>query len=713
MDGLEAVKQRSAEDPSLSEAIIQQLQDVLYEINPYAASYRHMGELEDEENERAALTGNAPNEVTMVFLQGGDKRRYNAPSDEISAVFVGQDGAPPGNHDIVVYPRNQPLRQISYMNKHCDPMMYPLLFPTGQFGWDPAMQHNPAFQTASRKKLTQLQYYAYRLAVRPSFSAIHRGGKLLQQYIVDAYVKTEAERLKFVQLHQSQLRVERYQGLMDHIHNEAAANNMEVGKVVILPSSFAGSPRNMQQEYQDAMAIVAKKGRPDLFLTYTCNPKSREIVENLLPGQKASDRPDLVSRVFKQKLSELKTDLFKRDLLGKVVAHIHVIEFQKRGLPHAHMLIWLHSDDKLRTADEVDRLICAELPDPVSEPVLYEIVKSTMIHGPCGIVDGKVFDKSPCQSSGNCSKNFPKPFAESTNISVDGYPVYRRRNDGRTVTVRGCVLDNRWVVPYNKILSLRYGSHINVEACMSIKSVKYLFKYVYKGHDCINLEVSEKYNHDEVKSYLDARCVTAPEAMWRLSEFEMHGKSHTIIRLPVHLPEQQNVYFRSGSEEEAVETGTKTQLTAFFQLNLSCPEARRHLYNEIPNHYVYDKKRALWKQRKQGGKKIIGRMYSASPRDREKYCLRTLLLHVTGPTSYEDLQTYNGVVYGSFSEACIARGLMDDDQEWDRALREAITLLMPRQCRQLFVTILTHCNPSEPNLLWENHKEGLSEDFTR
>ena len=126
--------------------------------------------------------------------------------------------------------------------------------------------------------------------------------------------------------------------------------------------------------------------------------------------------------------------------------------------------------------------------------------------------------------------------------------------------------------------------------------------------------------------------MTAPEAMWRLSEFEMHGKSHTIIRLPVHLPEQQNVYFRSGSEEEAVERGTKSQLIAFFQLNLSCPEARRHLYSEIPNHYVYDKKRALWKQRKQGGEKMIGRMYSASPRDREKYCLRTLLLHVTGPT---------------------------------------------------------------------------------
>ena len=60
-------------------------------------------------------------------------------------------------------------------------------------------------------------------------------------------------------------------------------------------------------------------------------------------------------------------------------------------------------------------------------------------------------------------------------------------------------------------LSLRYGCHINLEACMSIKSVKYLFKYVYKGHDCINIELSESnvYTHDEI----DARYVSAPEAL--------------------------------------------------------------------------------------------------------------------------------------------------------------------------------------------------------
>ena len=71
---------------------------------------------------------------------------------------------------------------------------------------------------------------------------------------------------------------------MDHLHS--GATNSRVGRPVILPSSFIGSPRNMQQNYQDAMAIVRKFGKPDLFITVTCNPNWREIVENLFPGTK-------------------------------------------------------------------------------------------------------------------------------------------------------------------------------------------------------------------------------------------------------------------------------------------------------------------------------------------------------------------------------------------------------------------------------------------
>ena len=76
--------------------------------------------------------------------------------------------------------------------------------------------------------------------------------------------------------------------------------------------------------------------------------------------------------------------------------------------------------------------------------------------------------------------------------------------------------------------------------------------------------------------YLDARYVSAPEAFWRLSEYEMHGKSHNIICLPVHLPDSQNVYFRLGMEEQALARSTGTQLTAWFDLNKQDPSANQY-----------------------------------------------------------------------------------------------------------------------------------------
>ena len=155
---------------------------------------------------------------------------------------------------------------------------------------------------------------------------------------MDHYVKIEGQRLDFIRHNQNQLRAESYAGPIDYLENAANERNLRAGNITILPSTFSGSQRNMHQLYLDAMSLVAKKGKPDLFLTFTCNPKWPEIVNNLLPGQTTSDRPDLVARVFKLKLNALKKDL-KDGILGVSSAHVDVIEFQKRGLPHAHMLL--------------------------------------------------------------------------------------------------------------------------------------------------------------------------------------------------------------------------------------------------------------------------------------------------------------------------------------------------------------------------------------
>ena len=353
----------------------------------------------------------------------------------------------------------------------------------------------------------------------------------------------------------------------------------------------------MQQNCQDAMVIVRKYGEPDLFITFTCNPRWKQIEEQLFPGQTPSDRPDLIARVFKLKLNELIDDIIKKHIFGRTVAHIFVIEFQKRGLPHSHMLIIMGNENKPRDSNTIDRVVSSEIPDPLQCPRLYEMVKSHMIHGPCGILN----KKSLCMEDGKCTKDFPTEFRNETVPNKNGYLSYGRRYNGITVKVGKYAINNRRVVPYNPYLVMKYDAHVNTEVCAAVKSIKYLFKYVYKGHDCANVNLersvpdevtsSKPLEWDEIKAHLNARYVSALEAVWRLFEFPLHDKSHSIIRLAVHLPNMQPVYFSEGNELDALDrAATKdTTLTTWFKLNRDCSDARVYLYHDIPNHFVFDR----------------------------------------------------------------------------------------------------------------------------
>ncbi|UYV82863.1 hypothetical protein LAZ67_22001131, partial [Cordylochernes scorpioides] len=675
--------------------ILTLLDSVLRRVNPYTSAYRQMHQVELAEEHRARIENRQMCQVQMLIRQNHcrDLRRYNAPSvSEVAAIFVDQDGHVPSNRDIAVFPHDRGLVRISPLNPNCDPMTYPLLFPAGDPGWAIGILHEENMRTSTRNHVTMLQFYSYRLAIRPGFSPIHYGRRLFQQYVVDAYVKTEGNRLNYIRQNQSLLRVELYQGLMDYIHEQEHSRGVRIGRIFILPSSFPGSSRAMQQNYQDAMAIVRKFGIPDLFVTFTCNPRWTDIVENLLPNQNPSDRHDLVARVFNLKLQQLLREIVSQHVLGVVIARVHVVEFQKRGLPHAHMLFMLREEDKPRDRDAIDRLVCAEIPSPTMQVQLYDMVRKHMIQGPCGNFNLH----SPCMSDGKCTKDFPKSFLQLTEANNNGYPRYRRRDDGQTLVVGTHEVDNRWVVPYNPYLLVRFNAHINVEVCASVKSVKYLFKYVNKGHDRAEVEVSvgeldmESRAHDEIKNFLDARYVSAPEAMWRMFEYRLHAHSHTICRLAVHLPNFQSVYFVEGSEEQALENASRrrTTLTAWFQLNCVNVSARSLLYGDIPSAYVF--RQNQWSARVRGGALCIGRAQS-----------------------FEDLRTVDDIVCSTFKEAAQRRGLLADDSEWDACLAEAALFQMPCQLRQLFATILIYNNPTDPVSLWTKYKGYLSEDFSR
>jgi hypothetical protein len=155
---------------------------------------------------------------------------------------------------------------------------------------------------------------------------------------------------------------------------------------------------------------------------------------------------------------------------------IYVIEFQKRGLPHAHIVIFFAKDYKPHMVKDVDRMISVEL--------------SNLEVGPrddCQMHDAwsmwSCVSKCPMHGRWQMQKKYPCKFQFETVTDVNEYFIYRCRDMGCTFLVHGVELDNRWVVPHNVYLSTKYDAHINVEVCNNISIVKYLFKYVYKGHD--------------------------------------------------------------------------------------------------------------------------------------------------------------------------------------------------------------------------------------
>jgi PIF1-like helicase/Helitron helicase-like domain at N-terminus/Helicase len=779
LDSAAALEQRMSIQANqvCSRDVMEKLDTLIREVNPFAKSYKLMREIELEEEELASRENRTSIPVLMDFVQNKslDKRRYNCPTvnTEIAIIFKAtENGEPPLERDLRIYPRGENFKQLHILDSKLDPMVYPLFFFGGDHGWhagieqvgpknrssviDAATDNDEAVEmdldeieeldfvdeagggpqeNGKTKRVTQLQYYAFRLAVRDAFNSILLGGKLFQQFATDVYVRVEANRLQWYRSNQKELRSECYTGLTDHIHNLAEGQKAEVGKMVILPSSFQGGPRAMHQCYQDAMSVVAREGKPDLFITMTCNPNWKEIRDNLLPGQQPCDRPDLVSRVFKIKKEELLFDITKRHIFGKTVAFVYVIEFQKRGLPHLHLLIILDHDSKIRDTDKIDSIVCAEIPDKQQHPRLFELVTKNMIHRPCGAENGNIY--SPCIENGKCTKKFPKDFSEVTKSNENGYPIYQRRKDGKTFSIKmkddkneTIDVNNSWVVPYNPYLLLKYECHINVEICSSVKSVKYLYKYVFKGHDACSMHIHQgvaegenpenRFNYDEIEQFVDSRYVSPPEAMWRLFKFPLHGKSHTIIRLAVHLEGQEGILFEDNKEVEALEKDHVTSLTAWFILNQENPEANQYTYAEIPYHYVFDKKeykdngvktiKKCWYKRTQN-RDIIPRIYSVPPKDIERFHLRLLLFHVKGAKSFNDIKTFDGITHETFKEAAKVRNLLEDDTEWERCLTEAKNHAMAFEFRSFFAYLLVFNVPNDSRRLWEMFKVDLCEDY--
>jgi hypothetical protein len=256
---------------------------------------------------------------------------------------------------------------------------------------------------------------------------------------------------------------------------------------------------------------------------------------------------------------------------------------------------------------------------------------------------------------------------------------------------------------------------------------------------------------DEVQNYLDLRYVSASETCHRLFAFDLQGMHPNVYRLAVNLPNEQTTYFLEGTTVgEAMMRSNSTILTNWCDFNRkakseyataatlarnnndpasSQPVALTTLYPDYPEIVVWNKSKKVWHLRKRvvgrrgAGRNnhvtlgTVGRMYFVQPLEGKRYYLRVLLTHVVGATCFKDLRTTHRphtpttIVHPTFKATCLARGLLQDDVEWDQCLSEVVGVQFPRSLRKLFASLLIFNNVTNLGRLWDRHKGAFTEDF--
>jgi hypothetical protein len=256
-----------------------------------------------------------------------------------------------------------------------------------------------------------------------------------------------------------------------------------------------------------------------------------------------------------------------------------------------------------------------------------------------------------------------------------------------------------------------FNAHINVEVSVGIQSVKYLFKYVYKGPDRVAAVIAGPTN--EIQQYVDVRYLSAAKGVDSLLSFKKHTEWPPVTRLVIHLPGQHNVIFNKNEDLAVVAERAarqKTTLTAYFAYNAQNVDGQHVVYADFPANHVWKIREKVWSAR-QRGEKIVGRIYFVHPAAGERFFLRLLLTVVPGATFFEHLRTVDDTKHPTFQAACRALGLLQDDAEWDTCMREACMDQDAKRLKNLFVTFLLFCSPLNPEVLWERYRDDMSHDM--
>jgi hypothetical protein len=565
--------------------------------------------------------------------------------------------------------------------------------------------------------------------------------RLAQYWVLDFYSRVLDQRMSAVRKMQGRIMMgQKRQRPVNLTQNEeddrraAGCDNVDEGqgKESYLPGSVHGSPRHMASLARNALVLVSEYGCPHLFITLTCNPKWPEILSQLVHGQTSFDRPDVTAAVFKSRLDQFKMNLRNGKYFGgrKPIYEFHVIEYQYRGLPHAHLVARLenahdvHDQNRDALINFVNSHFVAEMPRferernqnvfQASNVPIYtdeykqkaiELVRMHNTHKCAVAVNGcKKHPEAVCNRGYGRNERIPVTYVDEHKHRA----VYRRREE--------C---DKKIVPYNLQIMMDWDSHINVEFCGSAYCALYMYKYCYKGAakvERISLSNEEMQDsRDEIKLFIYGRTMSSMSAVWRLYGYQDYPAPHppvfTIkVRNKAQLAEFEarqevtdlQIYYnrpqvlnRLKFADFFCKYNVSTKLPKYYRDN---PNTENN--QELDRHYF---------------KVYVGQFqlirYVYCPVKPLQRCVRIEMLYITSGDIYylrlillkrnarddKDVLTYYpergggaSIVFSSYQQSAIAHGFVESVADVRATFDELCTNGTAQECRNYFVILTLH-----------------------
>lgn len=599
-------------------------------------------------------------------------------------------------------------QSVSNDSPTIEPLCYPLLFPCGELGFDPYNKRIRLQQyVCCRLLMPELQLGFYQNgSLRFPFNRFTLMARLMQYWLCETVCRAINFKLEYIRKNQDTLFGVQY----DNDDNEDDLENsddddddelhdrhhLSSKNKTFLADSFTGSPRHLKKLSMNALTIVSELGPPDAFITITFNPLWPEVIQALASNQTIFDRPDLQARIFHARLEAFIINLRNGKYYVNSQGHniklkylLRVIEYQNRGLPHCHVVIKLNDDhDPIRFMNRYCRSTISDLNDSDAyQQQVKVLIQQHMIHR-CSAY---------CLNNGHCRKGFGiNKVIESSQVDHKGFPIHKRLTQ-----------DDFNVVPTHDKMIIDWNGHINHEPAAQSFTVLYLFKYLFKGNQKMEIEINDDDHTDEIRNFQRGKMLCASDAAWRMFGFQNYPKSTpSTVLIKVKTPLQMDrlldnkqicdlmVYFSRLRATNEIQAQLRDELlnmkyAEFFQhwiYKTTLPRNNIQQNYEISVPFNNTNKTLFIVRRKNNGNDVVVRMGTLYVTMGEPWYLRLLLLR-KATTSFKQLLTVNDMQFARFQDAAVKEGYVNDHTAAKICFNEMRNLKTPNELRVLFVTM--------------------------